>query len=601
MNPIQATKDPTKTNNPLYAGTINIGGTATPTPITPALKAFNEQMVKGITTPTITTPTVPNAQKTVSVISYKDNPDGTTTNTLSDGTTSTVKYTKNADGSLTPTEVGSLFPYYDQNVSYLSEAAKYAKEKADTVIPTEEEARQQALKAMQAEIDATNALYADKLRRAQQQGQGLLGQTGAIQARRGLLGSDFGTAQTQNVNLANEENYSSIENERLVKINQIQTKAKEDATAQIAAKRAAKEAGLKEYVDYLSKEKTLKETALTGTIQDMLANKIDLKDFNDSEIENLAKSYGVTSSKLKSLFNQSKATKTAEANKLATEQAKAGRVTLTEGQRVYQIDPVTGEYKEIAYNPKTYAPKAASGIGGGLGSAYTGSAGSSVEPINIIEKAKTVNPIIAGYAEQLLSKNTTLSSIPEQYRNDVALATKIIGDAKGITVANQILKQLDNGIKALQNPNRSSMLSGSIAGKSIPFLGSPARFNQEVENFRTVLDTLRAAQTINAIPLMKGTGPLSNADMRILQNSQSELSPTLDEQTLLDKMIELRNELEPARAGSVPYKTMQPQGGVYSAPENQTNNVREQVEAAGYDYDQMKADGLTDEEILTSL
>lgn len=42
---------------------------------------------------------------TATVVRYKDNPDGTTTNYLSDGTTSTVKYTQNADGSLTPTEV----------------------------------------------------------------------------------------------------------------------------------------------------------------------------------------------------------------------------------------------------------------------------------------------------------------------------------------------------------------------------------------------------------------------------------------------------------------------------------------------------------------
>ena len=41
----------------------------------------------------------------VTVISYKDNPDGTTTNYLSDGTTSTVQYSRNKDGSLQPTEV----------------------------------------------------------------------------------------------------------------------------------------------------------------------------------------------------------------------------------------------------------------------------------------------------------------------------------------------------------------------------------------------------------------------------------------------------------------------------------------------------------------
>lgn len=45
------------------------------------------------------------SREQVTVLSYKDNPDGTTTNFLSDGTQSTVQYRKNPDNSLTPTEV----------------------------------------------------------------------------------------------------------------------------------------------------------------------------------------------------------------------------------------------------------------------------------------------------------------------------------------------------------------------------------------------------------------------------------------------------------------------------------------------------------------
>lgn len=564
-NQITTTQDPTQKSNLFYGGTINVGGTAPKTDI----NAFNQQMVNAqpgqsnFNIPTTTTPT-------------------------------------NTMANTTPA-ISSLSQYYDQPVSYLSEAMKYAQEKANTAIPTEEEARQAALKAMQAEIDATNTLYADKLRRAQQQGAGLLGQTGAIQARRGLLGSDFGTAQTQNVNTANEEVYSSIENEKLVKINQIQTKAKQDATAAIAEKRAAKEAGLKDYVDYLSKEKTLKDTAANATIQDMLANNIDLKDFSDSEIENLAKSYGLTGAKLKSTFAQAKKTITDAAAKTAAEQAKAGRMTVSEGQRVFQIDPKTGEYKQVAYNPKTYKTTTKTSNENVLGNTYTG--GGSAETMNIIEKAKAIDPTIRGYAEALLAKNTTLSSIPNNLRNQVALATKTISDEKGVLVANQILKQLDNGIAALEKQGRSDLLSGSVAGASL-FGLNPARFNQEVNNFRVVLDTLRAAQTINAIPLMKGTGPLSNADMRILENSQTELSETLDEATLLEKMQQLRNELEPAILGNKPGATMQPVGGVNASPANQptmSEQVRAEAEAKGYDYDQMVADGLSDEEIMSSL
>jgi lysozyme len=50
------------------------------------------------------TPITPSKEQ-VTVLSYKDNPDGTTTNFLSDGSTSTVTYTKNPDKTITPTEV----------------------------------------------------------------------------------------------------------------------------------------------------------------------------------------------------------------------------------------------------------------------------------------------------------------------------------------------------------------------------------------------------------------------------------------------------------------------------------------------------------------
>lgn len=65
---------------------------------------------------------VPGTQ-TATVKSYRDNPDGTTTNTLSDGTTSTVRYTKNPDGSLTPVEVDTPVKTVNQAEQLLAQTA----------------------------------------------------------------------------------------------------------------------------------------------------------------------------------------------------------------------------------------------------------------------------------------------------------------------------------------------------------------------------------------------------------------------------------------------------------------------------------------------
>jgi len=566
MNPIQATN---QDKNNLYSmGTINLGGTPAKTDI----NAFNQQMVQGVKDPAITLAgTVPPAN--IPPTGNTNPPKDTT------GGVDLSGYMGSTAGDI-----------YKGAVDY------YGAEANKTV--DEAEIRRRNLADMQAEIDATNALYASKLARAQQEGSGRLGQSTAIQGRRGLLGSDFGAAQTQVVQGANEDIYSSIDQEKNARIQQIMTQARENAAAEIEKRTAAKTAGVKEYVTYLSGQTTQREANVKNLIDSLVNGGIDVNGLpkeGENSIAKLAESYGVTANKLKQDYiNAKKAADTALAKQKAADE-KASRLTVGEGERVYQYDPKTGAYSQVAYNPKTYAPKAASGTGGGLGGAYTGGSGGQAESANIIQEAKNLSSVRRGYAEQFNAGR--LASIPNASRNQAAADGSLINQEKGITVANQILKQLDNGIKALQNPDKNSMLSGSVAGKSIPFLGSPARFNQEVENFRTVLDTLRAAQTINAIPLMKGTGPLSNADMRILENSQSELSPTLDETTLLEKMIQLKNELEPARLGNQPYKTMQPEGSITGAPENQPGEyqVGETVEVDGVMYRVLDNDGNLEE------
>lgn len=71
--------------------------------------------------------------KNVSVTGYKDNPDGTTTNYLSDGTTSKVTNTKNADGTITQKEVETTGdPVYDALLKQnKEEAVKLETEKAN--------------------------------------------------------------------------------------------------------------------------------------------------------------------------------------------------------------------------------------------------------------------------------------------------------------------------------------------------------------------------------------------------------------------------------------------------------------------------------------
>lgn len=504
-------------------GTVNVGGTPTvPTATKTDLNTFNQQMVQGNTTPTITTPTVP--------------------------------------ANTTPT-TDKLSPYYDQNVSYLSEAAKYAKQQADTVIPTEEEARANALKAMQAEIDATNTLYADKLRRAQLQGAGLLGQTGAIQARRGLLGSDFGTAQTQTVQAGNEENYRDIENEKLVKINQIQTKAKEDATAAMEAKRLAKAAGLKDYVSYLTTEKTAKETALGGTIQDMLANNIDLANLNDSQIEEIAKSYGVSKDKFKSTYNQAKATKTATATKLAADQARDSRFTLGKDQVAYQINPLTGKPEQIAM---------------GMGDTP------------VIPDVSQAQPWLAQYNSGAMDLNDIYTKIgsskeAQPIKNELARLIAAQGgkrvipmDDAQIAAINDQIKNIDDLLK--DGGYNYKVISGPIQGGLFGFGG---RITGAKGDALGIARNLVSNQTLQALADAKAKGitfgALSEAELNAVANSASRIASKLIKNG--ENIVgfegtedEFKKDLEAVRDGLIKAKTKKTGGTGTQTPEQDNVN-----------------------------
>ncbi len=141
------------------------------------------------------------------------------------------------------------------------------------------------VKMRQAQIDAANAMYRDQLNQARIRGQWRIGSGTAMQARGGLLGSDFWAAQTNAIQDTNTQVENSIENERLVAVNQILSEAQKDATAEIAAKRAAKEAGGAAYLQYLSGASERKSAKTSKAAQLLLSLGKSPQDISDAELK----------------------------------------------------------------------------------------------------------------------------------------------------------------------------------------------------------------------------------------------------------------------------------------------------------------------------
>lgn len=223
----------------------------------------------------------------------------------------------------------------------------------------EEQIRRDTLRGFQSEIDALNNVYADKLSRAKVEGQGRLGTTGAVNARRGLLGSDFGNATTDRVNAGNEEIYGSIEAEKQAKISELLRAASDEGSKAIEAKRLAKNSSLKDYIQNLS-EATNEATKRAGTVAaGFLNGGYDIDDESmKGVLEQAAQNAGVDVKQIKEAYKLAKQTQ----DKAAEEAAKEGQFNLSEGQARYDANG-----KLIAQRGKTYAPKAGTGAGGGTG------------------------------------------------------------------------------------------------------------------------------------------------------------------------------------------------------------------------------------------
>lgn len=366
-----------------------------------------------------------------------------------------------------------------------SSAMQYAQDKANSAIPTPEEAYQNKLKLFQSEIDATNRIYADKVKEANMQGLSRVGSSNARQARAGLLGSDFGASQDEETKKYNNEIVNSLWNENQAVVADILGKARAESAADIAEKRAAKEAGYSSYVKYLTDFEGKKKERVTNLAKSLIAQGLDIKGLKPEELNTLAKTYGVSKEEIQATYLGEKQ---AYDKEQASIDKAAGETdfTLSEGQQRFVLDPKTGQYVKAAGVSKTYAPKSASGgAGGAAGAAGAGGSakyGSDLDAV--IGSTLATIPTKFGqqqYSAQLKSArndadriNVTASVVlknqPAEIRRDFA------NQAVGIRNLDKAISLIDSGVST-GVVNNGLQYAFNLAGKDYdPKLASIAQY-----------------------------------------------------------------------------------------------------------------------------
>lgn len=237
------------------------------------------------------------------------------------------------------------------------EMARYNETKTGSLAPqkTEEEIFNDTLRRYQGEIDATNNIFASKLREASTAGLNRSGSQYAQQARAGILGSDFGNAQDEKINQYNTQIANDLRDEQSLAISTILGKARSSAKEELAAKKAARDNDYAAYKELLTTSAERKSAKTNAYANELLAKGTTLEKLLGLD----PTEFSGTGLSKQEVINAFKEAELAD-KKAKAEIAKSGQFDLSEGQARYDVNG-----NIIAQRGKTYAPKSGSGTGGG--------------------------------------------------------------------------------------------------------------------------------------------------------------------------------------------------------------------------------------------
>ena len=158
------------------------------------------------------------------------------------------------------------------------------------------------LRQFQGEIDATNQVYADKLRVAGIQGQSRLGQQRAENFNAGAVNSSFGNAAQDRTQSYNNDVEAGIQAQKLQSLAQIENSARELGNRYYEQKKAAKESGLAGYLENIKSAGTQKEAIAQDIATSMINSGLTVDEISPAKLELIAKNAGVPLQQIKNTF-----------------------------------------------------------------------------------------------------------------------------------------------------------------------------------------------------------------------------------------------------------------------------------------------------------
>lgn len=285
---------------------------------------------------------------------------GTTTPVTSTptGTTNTQNSTT-TPAKKTIADVAKItVPDYTEDPNVAAVGNTYKTQATQTI--DEEGIRAASRARLQSLIDSINLAAQDQIAKFRNTtAKNRTGQSYALAAAGGRIGSATSEGEFQNVENMNNAEAQTYQDEANNKINSLLSTAAKDATDEINAKRTAISQGADKYLEYLSGVSARKQAQATALVKNMLTLGVDPTNLSDSDVQKLQTQYGVSKDQIIALYNDAKTAKAnadLETKKTQAELDKNNTFTLNEGDARYTVDPVTGKATLIASRAKTFAP-----------------------------------------------------------------------------------------------------------------------------------------------------------------------------------------------------------------------------------------------------
>lgn len=226
---------------------------------------------------------------------------------------------------------------------------RIAKYKAESDKTIDEDAIRKSFKdRIQGSIDAINQTYASMLGNAKIRGQNNAGMVRSINARSGLLGSDFAFADEANINRANQDNENAIEAERLGLVQKLLMDAEGKADTSIKEARLQKQDAYDKLMETLTTRETRSAGQASKVAQYLVASGVkDAKEITSADLKTIRDTYGIDPTEFMTQFDKAITAKQTLDNTLNKDRFK----TIGDGAQLY--DTVTGK---IIENTKNFSP-----------------------------------------------------------------------------------------------------------------------------------------------------------------------------------------------------------------------------------------------------